>query len=337
MSSITHFFGRIFEPIFHAIAWMLAFLYGIVPNYAGSIALLTLIIMGVLTPLTVKSTRSMMAMQKVQPEIKKLQQKYKGPENRQLLNEELMRLYREEGINPLGGCLPMLLQTPFLIVLYNVIKGLSYTVTTKAGKVIAEPRYIPHTSKMYANLVSSGGHINSFGMDLSLRPFPISLHGSWAASLPFFAFVAAAVVLQYFQMAQINKRALATGQKMPSQQQTMQRVLPIVFAYIYLIVPAAVVLYMIVSTVIRIITQDIMFRTGVSDPRRHGIAAAKGSVEIPGTAEEKPAEAPAPRSNPRPAPKSTAAGRAAARNSPKANPRPQSHPRARDKRKRKAR
>lgn len=333
MSSITHFFGQIFSPIFSAIAWLLAFLYGIVPNYAAAIVLLTIIIMGVLTPLTVKSTRSMMGMQKIQPEIKKLQQKYRGPENRQVLNEELMRLYREEGINPLGGCLPMLLQTPFLIVLYQVIKGLANTVPNKAGQLVSDPRYIPHSSKMYDNLIHSGGHINSLGLDLSLRPFPISAHGSWVAALPFFGFVVAAVLLQYFQMAQINKRALTAGQQMPSQTQMMQRFLPIVFAYIYLVIPAAVVLYMIVSTIIRIITQDIMFRTGVSDPRRHGVTQAKGPVEIPGSAEEKPAAKPAPSKAPgkRPPNRGTTA------NAPKPDPRPQGHPRARDKRKRKAR
>ncbi len=331
MSSITHFFGQVFSPIFSAIAWLLAFLYGIVPNYAAAIVLLTIIIMGVLTPLTVKSTRSMMAMQKIQPEIKKLQQKYRGPENRQVLNEELMRLYREEGINPLGGCLPMLLQTPFLIVLYQVIKGLANTVPNKAGRLVSEPRYIPHGSKMYANLIHSGGHINSLGLDLSLRPFPISAHGSWVGALPFFGFVIAAVLLQYFQMAQINKRALAAGQQMPSQTQMMQRFLPIVFAYIYLVIPAAVVLYMIVSTIIRIITQDIMFRTGVSDPRRHGLTQAKGPVEIPGSAEEKPAAKPATTTTKQPP------TRGGSTKAPKPNPRPQSHPRSRDKRKRRTR
>ena len=94
--------------------------------------------MGVLTPLTMKSTKSMIAMQRLQPEIKKLQQKYKGPENRQLMNEELMKLYREEGVNPLGGCLPLLLQMPFLFILYSVIKGLAYTVTEER-QVKAEP------------------------------------------------------------------------------------------------------------------------------------------------------------------------------------------------------
>lgn len=268
MSSLVHAVGTIFHPIFAFFGLLLAFFYSLVPNYAIAIILLTVVIMGALTPFTIKSTKSMISMQKIQPEIKKLQAKYKGPENRQLLNDELMKLYREEGVNPLGGCLPLLLQAPFLFILYSVIKGLSFTTTVK-GVVVAEPRYIPHTSKMYHNLIQSGGQIKVWGMDLSLKPF--SSHGSFAAAIPFFLFVAIAVGLQYFQMAQMNSRNRKTGQAMPSQQQAMQRFLPIIFAYFYLVIPAAVVLYMIVSTGIRIITQDVMFRTGVSNPVKHGV------------------------------------------------------------------
>ncbi|MDE3008050.1 MAG: membrane protein insertase YidC [Acidobacteriota bacterium] len=268
MSSFIHAISTIFHPIFAFFGFLLAFFYSLIPNYAVAIVLLTVVIMGALTPFTIKSTKSMMSMQKLQPEIKKLQVKYKGPENRQLLNDELMKLYREEGVNPLGGCLPLLLQAPFLFILYSVIKGLSYTKLVK-GAVVAEPRYIPHTSKMYENLVHSGGQIKVFGMDLSLKSF--SSHGSFAAAIPFFVFVAVAVGLQYFQMAQMNNRNKKSGQTMPSQQQAMQRFLPIIFAYFYLVIPAAVVLYMIVSTIIRIITQDLMFRTGVSNPIKNGV------------------------------------------------------------------
>jgi YidC/Oxa1 family membrane protein insertase len=203
----------------------------------------------------------------LQPEIKKLQQKYKGAENRQLLNEELMRLYKEEGANPVGGCLPVLLQAPFLFILYSVIKGLSNQVLVH-GVRVAQPRYIPSSSKMYHHLVVSGGSIKAFGMDLNLKLF--SAHSSFVAQIPFIVFVAAAVGLQYFQMAQMNNRNRKTGQAMPSQQQAMQRFLPLVFAYFYMVIPAAVVLYMIISTAIRIITQDLMFRAGVSNPHKNG-------------------------------------------------------------------
>jgi YidC/Oxa1 family membrane protein insertase len=310
MHSISHFFGTIFAPIFHAIGWMLSFFYDLVPNYIFAIAALTVVIMGVLTPLTVKSTKSMISMQRLQPEIKKLQQKYKGPENRQLLNEEMMKLYREEGVNPVGGCLPLMLQMPFLFILYSTIKGLAFTVTSKSGKITPEPRYIPKGSKIYENLIHSGGHINVWGLDLSLRPFPISAHGSWVSAIPFFLFVAAAVFLQYFQMAQINNRNKKTGQAMPSQQQTMQRVMPIIFAYFYMVIPAAVVLYMIISTGIRIITQDIMFRTGISNPVKQGVRPLVATNDIDATSEvvetkvkpssPKPANRPPSKSRPQP-------------------------------------
>ena len=277
MKSFAHDIGRIFQPIYDLLGRILAFFYGIIPNYAVAIALLTVVIMGVLTPFTIKSTKSMIAMQKLQPELKKLQQKYKGPENRQLLNEEMMKLYKEEGVNPLGGCLPMLLQTPFLIMLYGVIKGLANKVLVH-GKLVSLPRYIPTGSKMYHDLVRSGGQIKSFGMDLNLKLF--SVQSSFLAQIPFILFVLAAVGLQYFQMAQLNNRNRKTGQAMPAQQLMMQRFLPLIFAYFYMLIPAAVVLYMIISTLIRILTQHLMFITGVSDPTKHGAKASTHRAEI---------------------------------------------------------
>jgi len=341
MRPVTKFFGTIFQPVFHAIAWLLAYFYGLVPNYLFAIVLLTIVIMGVLTPLTVKSTKSMIAMQKLQPEIKKIQQKYKGPENRQLLNEEMMKLYREEGVNPVGGCLPMLLQAPFLFILYSVIKGLAFTVK-KGGKIVSAPRYIPHKGTMYWNLIHSGGQIKVWGMDLSLKPFPISAHGTFLKALPFFIFVAVAVALQYFQMAQLNNRNRKTGQSMPSQQQAMQRVLPLIFAFFYLAIPSAVVVYMIISTGIRIITQDIMFRTGVSNPNKGKTIEKVPELEreIPGAKE---IEA---KSDVVEAPKKAVSKAAANQPRPKNRPQGQSRPapkpqssqaRSRAKRKRKAR
>jgi len=142
MHSIIHAIGAVFQPIFTLFGWLMAFFYGIVPNYALAITLLTIVIMGALTPFTVKSTKSMQSMARLQPEIKKLQAKYKGAENRAQLNEEMMKLYREEGANPVGGCLPLLLQAPFLFILYSVIKGLSNQVLAH-GMLVSQPRYIP--------------------------------------------------------------------------------------------------------------------------------------------------------------------------------------------------
>lgn len=286
MKSLIHAIGSLFQPIFHLFGWLLAFFYGLVPNYALAIILLTIVIMGALTPFTVKSTRSMVAMGQLQPEIKKLQAKYKGAENRAILNEELMKLYRDAGANPVGGCLPVMLQAPFLAILYGVIKGLANTVV-KGKTIVAQPRYIPHSSKMYHDLVQSHGQIKTFGMDLNLKVF--SVHSSFWTQIPFILFVGGAVALQYFQMSQLNNRNRKSGQAIPAQQQALQRFMPIMFAYFYLIIPAAVVLYMIVSTMIRIITQDLMFRSGISDPAKAGVKPAPREIPAPEPQEKKTA------------------------------------------------
>ena len=127
-NSLFKLIGEIFHPLFELFGLILAGLYAVWPNYGFAITGLTIIIMLALTPVTVKSTKSMLAMQRLQPEMKKLQAKYKGAENRELLNQEMMRLYKENGTSPFGACLPSLLQMPFLIVLYSLIRGLSYVV-----------------------------------------------------------------------------------------------------------------------------------------------------------------------------------------------------------------
>ena len=346
MKSFAHDVGTVFQPIYDVLGRILAFFYGIIPNYAVAIALLTVVIMGVLTPFTIKSTKSMAAMQKLQPELKKLQQKYKGPENRALLNEEMMRLYKEEGVNPLGGCLPMLLQTPFLIMLYGVIKGLANQVMLH-GKLVSHPRYIPSGSKMYQNLVASHGQIKAFGMDLNLKLF--SVHSSFLAQIPFLLFVLAAVGLQYFQMAQINNRSRKTGQAMPAQQQAMQRFLPLIFAYFYMVIPAAVVLYMIISTSIRILTQYLMFRTGLTDPTKNGVKASTHRAEIEEEhkdganrpqVEEIPGAQPSNGAKPKVQPNKPDPSRPQPQNRPAnkpSTPKPQTQSRSKAKRKRKAR
>src|ERR1700680_4430798 len=118
--------GQIFKPLYEALAWIIAVFYAVIPNFAIAIALLTVVVMIVTAPLTVKSTRSTIAMQRVAPEMKKLQQKYKG--DRVTLNEEMMKLYKEHGVNPAGGCLPLIVQAPVFIVLYGVIRGLTHTI-----------------------------------------------------------------------------------------------------------------------------------------------------------------------------------------------------------------
>ncbi|MBV9412925.1 MAG: YidC/Oxa1 family membrane protein insertase [Acidimicrobiia bacterium] len=125
--------GSVLDPLYTALGWVMAWLYALVPSYGIAIILLTVAVRLVLYPLTVKQTKSMQAMQRLQPEIKRLQTKYKN--DRQKLNEEMMKFYKENKVNPLSGCLPLLLQLPLFIVLYRLIHDLTTTVIT--GAVIA--------------------------------------------------------------------------------------------------------------------------------------------------------------------------------------------------------
>jgi len=147
--------GSVFDPLYTALGAVLAWIYAVVANYGVAIVLLTVAVRLVLYPLTVKQTKSMQAMQKVQPELKRLQQKYKN--DKQKLNEEMMKFYREHHINPLAGCLPLLLQMPLFFVLYRLIHDLTKTVilgAVVAGGVGSGP---PVTQPQIVHVVVHGG------------------------------------------------------------------------------------------------------------------------------------------------------------------------------------
>jgi len=259
--------GEIFHPLFELFGLILAGIYAVIPNYAVAIIGLTIVIMAALTPVTIKSTKSMIAMQRLQPEMKKLQVKFKGPENREQLNAEMMKLYKENGTSPFGACLPSLLQMPFLIVLYSLIRGLSFGKLNKAGQVIkATPRYIPSNSRMYHDLQKSNGQMHSwFGMDLSSSPFTHHGANQTLLIIPYLVLIGMAIFLQYYQMKQMNSRNPQAAAANPQMQQ-MQKFFPIIFGVIYLRVPAGATIYMVVSSAMRIGTQEFMFRTGMVTP-----------------------------------------------------------------------
>src|ERR1700759_116387 len=117
------FAGSIFDGFYDFFGSILAWFYSWAPNYGVAILLLTLAVMVIITPLTLKSTRSMIQMQRLQPELKRLQEKYKG--DRERLNAEMMAFYKEHQINPISGCVPMLAQTPVFFLMYRVIRGIT--------------------------------------------------------------------------------------------------------------------------------------------------------------------------------------------------------------------
>ena len=284
------------SSLYRLMADLMSGCYAVTHNYALAIALLTLATVGITTPLTWKSSRGMIAMQALQPEMKKIQAKYKG--DRVAMNEEMTKLYREAGINPLSGCLPLVPQMVVFYVLYHTIANLSHRATyathalaasscpTPAGRtaqiVLASGKYscsaptnLGTHSLLYQNLVAAGGHMKVFGFDLTLGVR--TAHSS--ALIGCLILVALVVAAQYWQTRQVNRRN--PGAAANPQAQMMQRIFPLFFGFISINIQAGVNVYFLVSALCRIAQQSLMFKY---DPvlRRQLLAARTGKpVDLP--------------------------------------------------------
>lgn len=123
---------QLLRPIQNVLEHIVVFLYNnVVENYGIVIILLTIIVRIVLIPLTITQTRSVAKMQKLQPELKELQKKYK--DDKQKLQQETMAFYQKNNVNPLAGCLPLLLQMPVFFALFQALRNPSEIVTNVLG------------------------------------------------------------------------------------------------------------------------------------------------------------------------------------------------------------
>jgi YidC/Oxa1 family membrane protein insertase len=283
----------IISPFADVFGQVLAFFYGFTHSYGLSIILLTLAVMVLVFPLTRAGTRSMMRMQILQPELKKIQAKYKAKpgmtteerqENRVKLNEEMMALYRQNGVNPTGGCLPMFLQFPIFIVLYDTIRGMTRTITTGHGahaKSVLSPQYIPKKSALYNAVLHSHGVLGFLGLNLTDS---VRSPGGIASKIPYGVVILVAVVLQYVSIWQITTRNPAAAQANP-QMQAVQKFMPLIFVVFYIVLPAGVGVYFIVSSLFRIGQQEYMYKhdpkiqESIKEIRRVRAASAPGSAK----------------------------------------------------------
>jgi YidC/Oxa1 family membrane protein insertase len=144
------------QSLLNGLGWCLAQIYSAVPNYALAIIILTVLIRLVLLPFGFKQIKSMQHMQALQPELKQLQKKYKN--NKQKLQEEQMKLYREAGVNPLGGCLPLLLTLPFLFAMYAVIRPPLLSPNLGANQQVVTYQvvnnHLPQDSTLFHNVLT---------------------------------------------------------------------------------------------------------------------------------------------------------------------------------------
>ena len=269
---------------FDLIAQLLAVIYSIWNNYAWAITGLTLLIMLAVTPLTLKGTRSMMMMQQLMPEQKKLQARYK--DDRQKYNEELLKFYKENNISPLGGCLPLFVQMPIFVVLYAVLRGLTRRTsplgfnigftggqlgtavhhltipptpvvpasgphcTTPAATPGAcfDPSYLRHSTTLYQNL-SHTNVMQAMGMDLA-QSATTAIKSGAVHALPYVLLIAVVAVTSWIQQKQIQGRTPPNS--MPQQQQAIMKIMPFFLPIISITLPAGLVLYFAVSNLYRV-------------------------------------------------------------------------------------
>jgi YidC/Oxa1 family membrane protein insertase len=241
-----------FRAITEGLGSILSFFFDVIPSYGIAIILLTITVRVALLPLAIKQIRSQHAMQRLQPHLKALEQKYKG--NRQRLNEEKMKLMREHQVNPLGGCLPLLLQVPIFIALYQVLTAGGGTRYLPEGSALVRAIESQSASFLGMNLACNP---NSAGRGIvEVRGDTLDCGSGIAAAIPFFVMVALMVFTTYYQQRQMQ---LASGQQQ-QQMQMLLRIMPLFLGFISLSIPAGVLVYWVTTNAWQIGQQHVMLR-----------------------------------------------------------------------------
>jgi YidC/Oxa1 family membrane protein insertase len=265
--------ANIWDSVREGLGWLLAFFYSIIPNSGVAIILLTVAVRLVLFPLTAKQAKSMIAMQRVQPEIKKLQAKYKN--DRQKLNEEMMKFYKENQINPLGGCLPLLLQMPVFIALFQTLRDIQ--------------KFIPQSSQMYTDICGKGVDPSQCKPNMHFAGMNLTTSASKAASSgfgtvwPYLILVAIVVVTGFVQQRQTMRNQTQANPQMA----IISKVFPLVFAFISWGLPSGVGLYFATSNLWQIGQQEVVYRTiggANGPPPKKGRGEVEGSPKSGGGA-----------------------------------------------------
>ena len=234
---------------------VLNFFYQIIPNLGVAIILLTLAISLVLFPLTLKQTRSMKAMQEIQPEVKRLQKELKG--DKEELNKQLMALYQERGVNPAAGCLPLIVQMPIWFGLFSVLRNIQ----------------IESDGEAYSKYIGDGtAAINHMflGMDLTASPSSVVPDAIRSANdlsplnaVPYIILIVVIVAAGFYQQVQTTRTSKKPDGEQSQTAQSMQnamKIMPIFFGFISWTLTAGLGIYFATSNLFRIGQQALILR-----------------------------------------------------------------------------
>lgn len=278
----------VFGALEHALGGVLAWFYALIPNYGVTIILLTISVRVLLYPLTAKSTKSMRAMALLQPEIKKLQAKYKN--DRQRLNTEMMALYKANKVNPAAGCLPLLVQMPLLFAMFQVIRYRPPKGSKKGIPGIIATNFVPRSSRLWRDLAASNAAVKAgglakaqsaslfLGINLGVSPSQAlsAGQGIWYV-LPHVLLVGLIVGTGWFQQVQMQRNN-PQADSQPQMMKTMTKFFPVFFGLISFSLPAGVNLYFLTSNLAQILQQWIILRR---TPEGSVVAPAKTSAPAP--------------------------------------------------------
>lgn len=229
----------ILRPMLNALLWLYSLLGG---QFWLAIIVFTIVIRGLMTPLMLPQQRSAKKMQALQPQLQELQKKYKN--DREKLAQEQMRIYREAGVSPLGGCLPMLIQFPIWIGLYqSIIQALGHQPLQLLN--LSQNIY-PFLQNLWAAVPLNRLFL---GMDLSLTPQQL---GGVTYIFPVLA-----AFTSWLQSKMMTPTPSSDGQA-ASMNQSMTLMFPLMMGWFSLTFSIGLSFYFIISNVIGIITQGFI-------------------------------------------------------------------------------
>jgi len=269
---------------------VLTWLYDLIPIYGIDIMILTLLVSLLLFPLTLKQTRSMKAMQEIQPEVKKLQKEYK--DDREELNKQMMALYQERGVNPAAGCLPLILQMPIWFALYRVFR----TSPNPDDPTVLEPSdIVPAGSDLADALLTPGGHSSTKFLSLDMLQAPSeAFSNGLSTGIPAIVLVLLIVATSFYQVHQTTRRQKKNGQqqeanKQAQQMQMISRIMPLFMGFISWSFPMGLGLYFFVSNLFRVGQQAVIFRMdGDDDDSGQAVKSESTPPERPTTSGPSP-------------------------------------------------
>ncbi|MEN9300400.1 MAG: hypothetical protein RLZZ254_181 [Actinomycetota bacterium] len=232
-----------FDWLFNGVGWLIAWIYSWSNDYSIAIGAMAVIVMIVITPLTLKSTRGMLEMQRLQPELRRLQIEFKG--DRQGMNEAMMKLYQEHKVNPLASCLPILAQMPVFIIMFRLLTGLT---NKPEGSTGFEPLHLDKGSELYQSLAGKT-EMRSIGLDLAVHPINV-MQENFARGLLYGGLVAGLALLYFVQQRMVASRTVSPT--MSASQQKILQYMPVAFAVFQIVLPTGLIVYYVVQAVVRI-------------------------------------------------------------------------------------